>query len=65
MPLERTQHRQYFRLVCGKVSKWFGEHSTANPTGTRPPPDVEIVFGNKFAIFDSRCQSKRMPYYVG
>ena len=45
--------RQYFRLVLGPVSAWFAEHSTPNPLGTVPPPEVRIVHGDKFALYPS------------
>jgi hypothetical protein len=42
--------RQYFRLVVGEVTAWFADHSTPNPLGTRAPPSVRVVTGNKFEI---------------
>ena len=45
--------RQYFRLVLGPVSAWFADHSTPNPMGIAPPPEVRIIRGNKFALYPS------------
>ena len=33
-------YRQYFRLVTGDVSLWFEEHSTKNPNGVVPDPNL-------------------------
>ena len=43
-------NRQYFRLVCGKVSAWFASHSTANPRFNVLPPNIRIVNRNKFEL---------------
>ncbi len=45
--------RQYFRLVLGPVSAWFADHSTPNPLGFVPPPEVRIIKGDKFALYPS------------
>ena len=49
--------RQYFRLVVGQVSAWFADHSTPNPLGTVPPPEVRIVHGDKFTLYPTRLRS--------
>ena len=42
-------YRQFFRLVMSRVSLWYEDHSTPNPNGVKPNPDVtKIVRGNKF-----------------
>ena len=46
MPLAEGTHRQYFRLVAGKVDVWFAAHSTPNPLGTLP--DAPIFTADKF-----------------
>jgi len=48
LPLPPGSFRQYFRLVTSEIGVWFADHSTPNPTGTVPPPGVEIIKGNKF-----------------
>jgi len=48
-PVAFDCNRQYFRLVCGKVSAWFTSHSTANPR-FNVPPNVRIVNGSKFKL---------------
>jgi len=45
--------RQYFRLVLGPVSAWFADHSTPNPLGFVPPPEVRIIRGDKFVLYPS------------
>lgn len=46
LPLEKDAHRQYIRVVMGKVSAWYADHSTRNPMGVEP--DAIILKGNKF-----------------
>ena len=46
VPLAEGTHRQFFRLVAGKVDAWFAAHSTPNPLGTLP--DAQIVDIDKF-----------------
>ena len=42
-------NRQFFRLVTSEVSLWFEEHSTKNPPGVVPDPNItKIVKGSKF-----------------
>lgn len=36
LPLKQGANRQYFRLVTGKISGWWKEHSTANRYGVQP-----------------------------
>eukprot|EP01060_Flectonema_neradi_P009736 TRINITY_DN1693_c1_g1_i1.p1 TRINITY_DN1693_c1_g1~~TRINITY_DN1693_c1_g1_i1.p1 ORF type:complete len:275 (+),score=47.34 TRINITY_DN1693_c1_g1_i1:308-1132(+) len=48
LPLKEDTYRQYFRLVTKEISIWFADHSTANPLGTVPPPEVTILKGDKF-----------------
>jgi len=49
LPLARKTHRQWFRLVTSQVSLWFEDHSTKNPLGIVPDPDITtIVKGSKF-----------------
>ena len=50
LPLPAGTRRQYFRLVTNHVSAWFADHSTKNPLGIVPDPDLTtIVHGDKFA----------------
>ena len=49
LPLKEGTYRQYFRLVTSQVSLWFEEHSTKNPLGVVPDPNItKIVKGSKF-----------------
>ena len=50
LPVKEDTFRQFFRLVTSRVSLWYEEHSTPNPLGVTPDPDVtKIVRGNKFS----------------
>ena len=48
LPLKEDTYRQFFRLVTQNISVWFEDHSTANPLGIKPPPEVIILKGDKF-----------------
>ena len=49
LPLETRTYRQWFRLVTSRVSLWFQDHSTPNPLGIVPDPEItKIVKGSKF-----------------
>ena len=49
LPLKKSTYRQFFRLVTSKVSVWFEDHSTKNPHGIVPDPEItKIVKGSKF-----------------
>ena len=49
LPLKNAAYRQYFRLVTHQVSLWFEDHSTKNPLGVLPDPNItKIVKGSKF-----------------
>ena len=51
LPLKKACHRQWFRLVTSAVSAWFVDHSTPNPNGVVPDPDITITLkGNKFDV---------------
>ena len=51
LPLKKACHRQWFRLVTSGVSAWFVDHSTPNPNGVVPDPDVTITLkGDKFDV---------------
>ena len=51
LPLKKACHRQWFRLVTSAVSAWFVDHSTPNPNGVVPDPDVTITLkGDKFDV---------------
>ena len=51
LPLKKKTYRQFFRLVTSQVSLWFEEHSTKNPLGVVPDPNItKIVKGSKFKI---------------
>ena len=48
LPLTKDAYRQYFRLVTHQVSLWFEDHSTKNPLGIVPDPNItKIVKGSK------------------
>ena len=48
-PLKTGTYLQYVRLVTSEVSLWFEEHSTNNPLGVVPDPNItKIVKGSKF-----------------
>ena len=48
-PLTQGTHRQFFRLVTSQVSLWYEDHSTENPLGIVPDPEItQIVRGSKF-----------------
>ena len=50
LPLKEKTMRQFFRIVTSEVSFWFRDHSTPNPLGVMPDPEVtQIVSGDKFA----------------
>lgn len=46
-PTAKFVHRQFFRLVVGRVSVWYAKHNTINPNGTQP--DAIISYDDKFA----------------
>lgn len=48
VPVAQDTHRQFFRLVVGKIDVWYAQHSTANPLGITPGKDVQILHENKF-----------------
>ncbi|KAG9398520.1 hypothetical protein AC1031_014303 [Aphanomyces cochlioides] len=45
VPLQMTQHRQYFRLVTSSLTHWYADHSTPNPLGIQPA--AQIVHGKQ------------------
>mmetsp|Transcript_24845 Transcript_24845/g.42056 ORF Transcript_24845/g.42056 Transcript_24845/m.42056 type:complete len:468 (+) Transcript_24845:53-1456(+) len=58
LPLQRSAHRQYFRLVTGKITTWFASHSTPNPMWESEKMasvfalnGVNIVEGSKFELY--------------
>ena len=49
LPLKKGAYRQFFRLVTHQVSLWFEDHSTKNPMGVLPDPNItKMVKGSKF-----------------
>ena len=49
LPLKNGTYRQFIRVVTANVSHWFADHSTSNPCGVQPDPNLtKIVIGNKF-----------------
>jgi len=77
LPVPHDTHRQFFRLVIGKIGAWYAQHSTANPFGV--PPDCPILHTNKFqehcGLFNTPCtrdlseqaevkpgEGERLPY---
>ena len=54
LPLKKKTHRQFFLLVTSQVPVWFEEHSTKNPLGVVPDPNItKIVMGSKFKKGDA------------
>ena len=50
LPLKEKTMRQFFRIVTADVSFWFKDHSTLNPLGVQPDPEItQIVSGDKFS----------------
>lgn len=50
MPLQEATFRQFFRVVTSNVSLWYKDHSTANPLGVEPDPEItKVVVGDKFS----------------
>jgi len=49
LPVKKSCHRQFFRLVTSEVSLWYKDHSTPNPLGVELPANVRVLSGNKFA----------------
>eukprot|EP00040_Diaphanoeca_grandis_P029693 m.174360 g.174360 ORF g.174360 m.174360 type:complete len:89 (-) comp31765_c2_seq4:112-378(-) len=46
LPLETSQHRQFFRLVTSDVSVWYSQHSDENPLGIKADPKTTITLDN-------------------
>lgn len=50
MPLKEATFRQFFRVVTSNVSLWYRDHSTPNPLGVEPDPEItRTVVGDKFS----------------
>merc|ERR1712039_885378 len=43
LPLPAGTRRQFFRLVTSQVGVWYVNHSTANPMGVVPDPQVTRI----------------------
>ena len=41
--MKKTEYRQFFRLVTGKVSLWYEKHSTKNPYGLMPDSKTTTI----------------------
>merc|ERR1712039_140944 len=64
LPLAMDSYRQYFRLVTHKVSVWYEKHSTKNPLGIVPDPEITRVLDyDKFV--DSRARAVRAENVEG
>ena len=49
LPMRETGYRQFFRLVTHKVGLWYEQHSTPNPNGVVPDPNItRIIKKSKF-----------------
>ncbi len=49
LPQKESGYRQFFRVVTSKISHWFADHSTPNPSV--PLPDhVVLKRGDKFEM---------------
>lgn len=49
LPMKEDGFRQFFRLVIGKVSVWYIDHSTPNPLCS-VGNDTKVIHGNKFEM---------------
>ena len=50
LPLREATFRQFFRIVTSNVSLWYRDHSTPNPLGVEPDPEItRTVVGDKFS----------------
>jgi len=49
LPHDRDAHRQFFRLVVGRISVWYSRHNAPNPLGVQP--DAPVSDADKFAIY--------------
>lgn len=43
VPLKEPAYRQYIRVVTSSVSIWYAAHSTPNPLGVVPDPEITTV----------------------
>ena len=51
LPMTKDGYRQFFRLVTEQVGIWYQDHSTPNPNGVVPDPQItKVVKGNKFVL---------------
>lgn len=49
LPVEKSGVRQFFRIVTSKLSVWYSQHSTPNPLGVKPDPNItKIIHQSKF-----------------
>ena len=49
LPVNKQRYQQFFRLVTNNVSVWYEQHSTKNPNGVVPDPNItSVIKGNKF-----------------
>ena len=49
LPMKREGYRQFFRLVTSEVDVWYEQHSTKNPNGVVPDPNItKIIKTSKF-----------------
>jgi hypothetical protein len=63
LPVQEDVYRQYFRFVTSGVTLWYEKHSTKNPLGITPDPELtQIVTEDKFV--STRCMYCR-PAWVG
>ena len=65
LPLKVDAYRQYIRLVTSEVSLWFEEHSTKNPLGVVPDPEITTIvkgskFEDNFALLDLKSPLEEM-----
>ncbi len=47
--MKKKCYRQFFRVVTEKVDVWYTQHNTENKLGVKPPLQVKIIDGDKFA----------------
>eukprot|EP00754_Rhynchopus_humris_P026054 Rhum_TRINITY_DN14987_c8_g1::Rhum_TRINITY_DN14987_c8_g1_i1::g.131700::m.131700 len=49
LPAQRSGWRQWVRVVTSGVGVWFADHSTPNPKGVVPDPEITtVIVGDKF-----------------
>lgn len=58
MPCAKSVYRQYFRLVTSSVSVWYDQHSTKNPLGIVPDPEVTVILTHDKFVDIASCKDR-------